>query len=42
MDFPIDTGGIVFITLGWGFVISLFVGCLYKVYKSGTKLESSD
>lgn len=42
MEFPINTNGMIFITIGWGFVVTLFVWCLYRVYKSGTELESSE
>ncbi len=41
MEFPITTSGIIFITMGWGFVISLFLSCNVKVLKSGNKLETS-
>jgi hypothetical protein len=41
MEFPLTTSGIVFITLGWGFVVGLFITCNLKVLRSGSKLESS-
>ena len=41
MDFPLTIEGIIFMTLGWGFVFSLLFTCLYKVFKSGNNLESS-
>lgn len=40
MEFPIDTNGMIFLTLGWGFVISLFVWCIYRVYKSESNVKS--
>lgn len=27
-----NTGGVVFVTLSWGFIISLAVFCFYKVF----------
>lgn len=35
------TGGIIFITLGWGLAIVLLAYCLYKVARAGNTLGDS-
>ncbi len=34
MESSFTSSGILFMTLGWGTVISLFLFCMYKVWKS--------
>lgn len=40
MESSFTTSGIIFMTLGWGIVISLFLVCMYKVWKSESKSKT--
>lgn len=40
METGFTTNGIIFMTLAWGVVISLFVSCMYLVVKSESKSKS--
>lgn len=40
MESSFTTSGILFMTLGWGMVISLFLVCMYKVWKSESSAKT--
>lgn len=42
MEQSLTTEGIIFLIFGWGFVFSLTGYCIYKVLRTGKKLEQSE